>query len=764
MPRIAQLGAVALALALTLALGLAGRAAAALPAPPGGPILVITDSSNPFTQYYAEILRAEGLNEYAVADIGSVNAGMLANYDVAILGELTPTDGQVSALTSWVSGGGNLIAMRPDQKLGSLLGLSGATTTLDNAYLKVDTSTSPGAGIVGDTIQYHGLADRWTPSAGTRTVATLFSSATATATNPAVTVRNVGTNGGQAAAFTYDLARSVVETRQGNPAWAGENRSGVDSPTQEGPIRAFDMFFGGMVGDVQPDWIDFSKIAIPQADEQQRLLANLIGDVTADRKPLPRFWYLPRDAKAAVVMTGDDHGNGNTVGRFNNFEANSPAGCNVAAWQCIRATAYVYTGTPITPAQASAYTTAGFEIALHVDTSCGDRDAAQLESIISGELTEFQTAYPSLPAPVSNRTHCVVWSDWASLPKVEGAHGIRFDTNYYYWPESWVGNRPGFFTGSGMPMRFGDEDGSTIDVYQATTQITDESGQDVAANIKALLDGATGSNGYYGVITANMHADAVESPGADAIVASAKSHGVPVVSSKQMLTWLDGRNGSSFTGIAWAGNRLSFTVNAAAGSNGLRGMVPAVSNGGSIASITRNGSAVAITPQRIKGVDYAFFDADGGNYVATYGGATGTPGTPVTPGTTPTDTSGSAGSGGGSPAAGTTTPPAGASKAASKTKSAASCMTVTSSAKRLVKGRKTRLTVTVRKGGRAAARVRVDLNGAGLGVKKARTDSKGHARFVVNPRRTGSVRLRAVGQPASCSQRTVTIAVAKKKA
>jgi hypothetical protein len=60
--------------------------------------------------------------------------------------------------------------------------------------------------------------------------------------------------------------------------------------------------------------------------------------------------------------------------------------------------------------------------------------------------------------------------------------------------------------------------------------------------------------------------------------------------------------------------------------------------------------------------------------------------------------------------------------------------------------------------------VRVDLSGAGLGVKKARTDSKGHARFVVSPRRTGSLRLRAVGQPASCSKQTVSIVVAKKKA
>ena len=36
---------------------------------PGGPILVIANAANPFGRYYAEILRAEGLNAFAVADI-----------------------------------------------------------------------------------------------------------------------------------------------------------------------------------------------------------------------------------------------------------------------------------------------------------------------------------------------------------------------------------------------------------------------------------------------------------------------------------------------------------------------------------------------------------------------------------------------------------------------------------------------------------------------------------------------------------------------
>ncbi len=44
----------------------------------------------------------------------------------------------------------------------------------------------------------------------------------------------------------------------------------------------------------------------------------------------------------------------------------------------------------------------------------------------------------------------------------------------------------------------------------------------------------------------------------DALIASAQARGVPVISARQMLKWLDGRNGSSFGSIAWNGTRSQF--------------------------------------------------------------------------------------------------------------------------------------------------------------------------------------------------------------
>ena len=91
-----------------------------------------------------------------------------------------------------------------------------------------------------------------------------------------------------------------------------------------------------------------------------------------DRTPLPRFWYLPRGEKAAFVMSGDDHGRAGTSVHFDRFEELSPPGCSVADWGCVRWNSYVFPGSGLTSSAANAYQAAGLEIALHLDTGCGN--------------------------------------------------------------------------------------------------------------------------------------------------------------------------------------------------------------------------------------------------------------------------------------------------------------------------------------------------------------------------------------------------------
>ena len=260
---------------------------------PGGPIALITSDANRSSSYLVEIARAEGLNEFANLKNTNMSATTLAPYDVVVLGDVAITDAQVTALTAWVDAGGNLILLKPDARLLGLAGLTSQTGTVSNGYLAVNGATEPGAGITTETMQFHGTANRYMLS-GATSVAALYTTATAATGGPAVSLRSVGTNGGQVAAFAYDLAQSVIQTRQGNPAWAGTNRDGMT------PNRSNDLFFGG----ASADWVNLAKVHIPQADEQQRLLANLITVMARDRMPMPRFWYFPEDLQGSAGRHG----------------------------------------------------------------------------------------------------------------------------------------------------------------------------------------------------------------------------------------------------------------------------------------------------------------------------------------------------------------------------------------------------------------------------------------------------------------------------
>jgi FlgD Ig-like domain len=632
------------ALAATMMITLtAGPAHAAIPAPPGGPILVVTASGSATDTYYPEILRAEGLNEFAVNGPSALTAGTLASYDTVVLAPVDLNATQVSTLTTWVQGGGNLIAMKPDKDLAGLLGLADAGGTLPNGYIGVDTSQAPGEGIAGQTLQYHGTADRYTLS-GARAVATLYNATTATG-NPAVSLNNVGS--GHASAFTYDLGQSVVGTRQGNPALAHTDSDG------DGLARPTDLFMSSPPGATpgSNDWLNLAKLAIPQADEQQRLLANLITE--SSRNPVPRFWYLPRGDKAEVVLTGDDHGSGDSSTVFNDLLATDPGGfasCTaqqLADWQCVRSTAYVYPNSPVNGPVFSAanYQSLGFEIGLHlkVDStgscSVGFADLPALNTLLTNQLNDFATqpVLAGVAAPATIRTHCITWSDYDSQPQADAAHNIRLNTDYYWYTcdtpdpctlNNWGGDQAGLFTGTGFPMRFALGNGSLEDVFQEATQVADDAFPDntaaltgVPAQLNALLDRAYGSEGYYGAFTVIVHNDSelASKPIRDAVIQAARNHGTSIISERQLLTWLDGRDNSSFGNVDFSSGALTFTVHQNAGANGLQAMLPVHGADGDLQTLTRNGSPVSVQTKTVKGVDYAFFTAeDGGTYRATY--------------------------------------------------------------------------------------------------------------------------------------------------
>jgi hypothetical protein len=114
-----------------------------------------------------------------------------------------------------------------------------------------------------------------------------------------------------------------------------------------------------------------------------------------------------------------------------------------------------------------------------------------------------------------------------------------------------------------------------------------------------------------------MHTDTVESSGSDAIVSSAQARGIPVVSARQMLDWLDGRNYSKFSSLNWNNNTLSFSIYASQGANGLMAMVP-VPSSQTVTRVTANGISTNFAMVTVKGIQYARFPAANGAYEVTF--------------------------------------------------------------------------------------------------------------------------------------------------
>lgn len=580
---------------------------------PAAPILIATGGAEPFASYYSEILKAEGLNLFATADAAQLDQAMLARREVVLLAGASLGRPALDALSDWVDAGGLLIAMRPGPELLPLMGLAKTEGPAPRRRLYIATTPDEpaGAAMAGELLRVHGDHDFYelsmthTASAAatapdTPTIIAHFAAADGHLSYPAVTMRAVGA--GAAVAFAYDLARSVALTRQGNPEWKNQERDG------SAPRRPNDLFF--------PDFVDIDNLAVPQADEQQRLLANLI--LTAAPIPLPRYWYLPQNRRAALVMIADDHATiAGTSKLFSRMVQLSPPDCRMEEWTCLRATALLTPKKKFATNLAERFHNLGFELGAHIDTGCRNESREAFRATLAGQLRDFQAKYPMLPKQVTSRTHCIAWSGWVNPARAEAQDGIRLDFNYYHWPPEWLKGRSGFLTGSGFPMPFVDEDGRVLDVYQAETHLVNEDGAPQREGISSMLDRALDEHQYFGAF--GTHFDYSDGY-SGLLIEEAQKRGVALISAVQLLAWTDGRNSSAFTDLAWRGRQLSFTQTVGPGAENADVMLPYLPNGLRMAGIECAGKRLDYSTEIIKGLEYAFFPARSGRCVARYVG------------------------------------------------------------------------------------------------------------------------------------------------
>ena len=260
---------------------------------PSPPILIVANNTtaNPLGAFYAQILRAEGINSFATTTLAAVTSGTttLASYRLVVLAETALTAAQAAPFTSYVAGGGRLIAMRPDSDLFGVLGITTQTGTSANrpssGFLSATVVQSgPGGGLPAMTLPFRGPASHYALAGGTSVVATM--SGGAAGGFPAV-IRS-----GRTAAWAFDLAKSVAYVRQGDPLDKDQERDGQ-------PIyRTNDIFY---------QRLDLQRVNVPHADVHMRLFVRVIDTLLADSLPLPRLWYFPGTSRTLMVVTGDSH-------------------------------------------------------------------------------------------------------------------------------------------------------------------------------------------------------------------------------------------------------------------------------------------------------------------------------------------------------------------------------------------------------------------------------------------------------------------------
>ena len=555
-------------------------------------ILVIVNDPVDFGNYTSQILIAEGFREFQIKLINDITLDLLKTFDIVLLTETKLTDPQAVLFDNYVIGGGCLIAFKPDHQLARIFGLALKQCTIEEGYLSVNNETPVGKGITPETMQFHGTADGYLLN-GAVTIATLFSDASTPTDFPAVTW--YAYEKGQAVAFTYNLPKSIIYTRQGNPAWAGQERDGILG------IRAAEMYLG---------WVDPSKNHLNQADEQMRLLSHIIEDLSESHKPLPRMWYFPGFYKCLVILTddGEDSTESDFLPHIADIESK---GAHITLY---------LKNLDISPATVARWVSQGHEIACHFDDTVEaiqpTRD--RMNSVASLAVQQFWQVYGLKLKTVRN--HWIVWVGWVEQAEIEANHGIGLDCNLYHYDlESTSGHylgSVGNFNGSGLPMKFVNSDGCILDIYQSPTQLPDEQWLEsyLYGGFKTLVDRSLDQE-IFTFININFHTNQWQvwsrKPGLD-MLEYVNKRGVPLWTAEHLLNFLNARDSASFKNIVWDGRKLSFTLEAPVAGQNLTFMLPRKYNDLTLTKIEKDGNHLPVRRMVIKGRTYALAEAGSG--------------------------------------------------------------------------------------------------------------------------------------------------------
>ena len=478
-------------------------------------MLIIHDPSAPqsrYSHYLAELLRLEGLVSYQATNLSKLNESTLAGHDIVILPRTTLDRHQITLLCDYVTAGGTLLALLPENNLVKALGVTPCYQLIPHGQLTVDDTTivAEPIDVIGPTAIWHGPDD-------TTVLAHINQ-------QPAIVSRTIGA--GNVLLYAFDVAYCVARLRQGDPQYVDLCAAGLD-----GIYRPSELFV---------HQLDPQRAHIPQADLHTALLAHLI----MTHAPQPRIWYYPHAQQTStMIMTSDDDWS-----QIAEFEA-LIAGLARHDAQC---TFFLVPQSRVTPSDVIRWQAAGHTFSVHPalaqDIVVGLATDEPQVRIVAGMLAEnigrHQREYT---APVRTiRQHAVRWLGYVEAARVLASHGVQLDCNYLA-----VSPYLGYVCGSGRAVRFVDQQGQIIDCFQQPTLWTEEclihpeyvfSFKWEVAHAIAVTDQliADAAQRYYTPVTINSHPVSFATysqPLIEANWQAAQRHGMPIVSADTWLDW-----------------------------------------------------------------------------------------------------------------------------------------------------------------------------------------------------------------------------------
>lgn len=561
-------------------------------AEPNQPILVLVDDKadgKSMGTYLTEILLTEGFNEFQTAGLSHVTRVIPQAFDLVILTQAMISDDLAATIRQYVADGGNLLVLRPDKKLAPILGLAPTPAILRDRYLRLPADSNLAESLVSESIQFHGEADIYEPN-GAQIMAFLCDRPDGPSSRPAVTIHTYGR--GKAACFVYDLARSVALTRQGNPASTGKNVDGL------GGVKPNDLFC---------DFLDADRDWIPQADIHQHILSDLILRLTESRKPLPRWYCLPRASKALLIMTGDGCGSPNADCFIQEANAVESFGGSISFY-------LFFDGDPVvTPDLQATLLAKGHSTSVHPVFASVPTKA---EEAIRRDIASHVIRFGRWPRTI--RTHELSWAGYMEQPRIYERMGIRMDLTYV----SYLPGMDGYMTGSALPMRFVDPNGSVIDVYQQPTQFEDDiqmgpwraQGLSLEEATKRSVDMLRESiERFHEPVVMNIHPKhyATFSGGwTRNTMAYARDHGVPIWSADRWLAFWETREAAQFTGLTFQAGVLSFNIRGNGPRESLTLLVPSALDVRRIRSLYIDGHLQPLALRSVRGRTYVIVEVD----------------------------------------------------------------------------------------------------------------------------------------------------------